>query len=276
MHKYRLQTLLYLSLLCSPICGYELISFNHLDRVENEIFFITPFRSGTNLALCSLQLLTSKPIRWFNYSRLKKTGGEGTNRLNLKIDNSKKPLYRNHFVTHLDEVDALKNKLIMVIRNPKEVILRYCEDNLIDFKKYLSNTAMHFKYISSDKSFNYYLRLLRFYEQWEGEKYLVYYEDLLLHPQVVLKELLEFMQEGDERLEDYLENMDEYRARMLDSYSKQHKDTGGGVSKGKDILYHSKKVPVEYLQKADRILQAKAPDLWEKYLFRYETTDVKD
>lgn len=84
------------------------------------------------------------------------------------------------------------------------------------------------------------------------------------------------MEEDDFRLQEHLANLEEDRAKIIDFYSRRHKSTGGSTSKGKDIHYHSKKMPKKLQQQIQNQLQKNKPNLWEKYLSRYEINSPKD
>lgn len=43
----------------------ELADIFHPEAIQDETFLLSPMRSGTNLLTGSIQLLTSKPIKFF-------------------------------------------------------------------------------------------------------------------------------------------------------------------------------------------------------------------
>lgn len=185
------------------------------------------------------------------------------NRLELTIDRIKKTLYRTHWFDCLKKVDSSKNKLLLLYRNPKELLIRKSDDDQTILQKNLMK----------GEHIDVFLYYLRFFDKWAGEKLLVYYEDLLFSPEVTLRKVLDFLKEDDHSLKDYLENIDEYRQKILISYSRQHADKGGSFSKGKDSLFHSKQISKKFLKEIDVLLKNRSLKIWEKYLKRFATLD---
>jgi len=231
--------------------------------VEGCEFLLTNMRAGTNLTICSLQILTNKPVRFFTPSLIEKDDLLGVNRLNIEVDYTKKILFRTHD-SDIEKVPNDKNQLLMVLRNPKEVLLGFMYDDPDTFTEFLD----------SESAFLGYLDRIRTYDNWpEENKLLIYYEDLILEPENVLPEILDFFNESHDKLAMHLNNVEEDRLKISMSYQKQHKIGGGPLSRTQDIFFHSKKIPKELLQKADELLKKINPELWEKYLYRYETVE---
>lgn len=94
------------------------------NSIHNCDFLFTSMRSGTNLTVTTIQLLTSKPVRFFSPRKIHRKDLLGINRLNLEEDETKKPFFRTHnpCIGKLSDED---NRLIMVLRNPKEVLLGF-------------------------------------------------------------------------------------------------------------------------------------------------------
>ena len=106
-------------------------------------------------------------------------------------------------------------KLILLLRNYKELISRPVYD-LDASKRPLS---------SSDASdiIDQYVEKLTFYENFEGEKIIIYYEDLIKDFKSVMINLIDFLGLGDtghSNLECFLKNFSELKSLSIDSYKK--------------------------------------------------------
>ena len=157
---------------------------------------------------------------------------------------------RSHLFDCLNKVDSSKNKLLVLYRNPKELLIR----------KYNGDQAELQKKLMKGEPIDFYFYYFRFFDKWAREKLLVYYEDLLFSLEITLWKVLDYLKEDHQRLEDYLENIDEYRQKILFSYSMQHPEKGGSFSKGKDSLFHSKQISNKVLIEIDFKLKK---DLWK-------------
>lgn len=233
------------------------------NSIHNCDFLFTSMRSGTNLTVTTIQLLTSKPVSFFSPREIHRKDLLGINRLNLEEDETKKPFFRTHnpCIGKLSDED---NRLIMVLRNPKEVLLGFLYDKEDKFAEFLEEKG----------AFKGYLGRLGVFDRWNPEnKLLIRYEDLIQKPEEVLPILLDFFDDSHERLADHLENIEDLREKMASSYKRQHVNGGCPLSRTQNVLFHSEQMPIELLKKADEILKRSAPDLWEKYLYVYETLD---
>ncbi len=220
------------------------------------VFILSEPKSGLNWLTYCLQTLTLRSICRPTFEK------GGVDNPLLKLDHTKSPLLCTHFISRLREVDSTKNRLILVFRNYKENTIRRCADQPSEYQKMLDKGTL----------FDEQAAKLRFYENWpEENRYLVYHEDLMENPEEILRGILHFLDEDDEKLEGILANIDRHKAKSLSAYENNMKKFGqsGPISRGKDILYHSKLMPQELLLQADELFKSRHPELWEKYLSRY-------
>ena len=185
------------------------------------------------------------------------------NRLDLKLDMNKAPFVRSHALNgyHL-RINKEKNRIILILRNYKETSIRRCGDKPDCYSKYLKD----------QNCFNAIAKRIKFFESWpEESRYVIYYEDLMLSPRESMQEILDFLEEDNFRLDDYIKNLDQLKEYSLRSYDKQRPGNSGSYSKGRDLLFHSKKMPRELLIRADELFRKKHPYIWNKYLSRYHT-----
>ncbi len=245
-----------------------------LPTSEGKIFFLSYMSSGTNLTTAMIQALTKReiaiiggtPKKWVenNHSRLK-----AFNRLNLELDLSKPPIWRTHNTKGkkgdiIRNANQDKNKLVMVVRNPKECLVRQCrysEKTLI--KSVLTNTGGFAHFISN----------LQFFDDWSDEntKIIVYYEDLLDQPRTVAIKLLEFLEEDQRHLDFVFGDYEQFCEKVIKSYQSQTEERKNRSSGGNQKIFHSRKFSKRGMKKIDSHLRMNYPKLWDKYLARYET-----
>jgi hypothetical protein len=81
------------------------------------------------------------------------------------------------------------------------------------------------------------------------------------------------MKEEPAFLDDFLENRDEYLSQLLNSYTAQHTHNLGGSSskEGPKAIYYTKNIDEGQLKLIDQYLKKESPEIWEKYLKRFET-----
>lgn len=133
------------------------------------------------------------------------------------------------------------NKLILIIRNPKEVLLR----------------ASNYKI--NNYSFNTYYRNIDYYNNHKGEKLLLYYEDITTNRQNFINSLYDFLEVNNIEKKKYvLSNID----KLYDLSSKGENRVWGGIrSKTKDHYY--KQIPKSIKEQFDNYIN----DQFKKYPF---------
>lgn len=245
----------------SPLRCEESREFDKLSEAENLVIFLSSPRSGSNLITCSLQAIVRKPIGNFNTQGIHKNGSK---RLELDWVSHVPFLYRVHSAEKIRELPSDVNKLIFVTRNPKELFFRqHSISSLKDLKTEKINHKL-----------NQYLSRFKFYESWDPyNRCMVFYEDFINQEnEEILLELLDFMGEEPKFFDDYVKNKEKYLNVILSSYRDQHGNKAGKSSlHGSQAIYYTKNKDPELLKHIDRVLQEKAPVIWEKYLKRFET-----
>jgi hypothetical protein len=274
-----------LSLLSSEESQYfqtHIIDHIQVKNIKNSCFFLTYPRSGTNLLISSYQYFFKQPFLHFNHKNF--SFDLGTNRLNLKLDLSKKPIYRTHKASDLDPIRKDKNFLIYIIRDFHECILRqYIRDmlfsngspnNEVEVQRFYDNENL-LLILQSDhwKKFKENLEL---FDKWDDDKrILFYYEDLINDLPTQLRRLANFLHESERKINlfDQMaldeEIMDKLKLLILNSYENEMRIIGGSMSKGKDPKFHSRKISKEKLELFDLYVIDDAYHLWKKYLQRY-------
>lgn len=241
----------------------KLIDLSKPDEIIGHEFLVGCARSGNNWLITILQILLKKPCRRPGMPSLCAKNDLGLNRLGLNLDYCKPILYRtHHFSPVFKKIDQSKNKLIFIIRNYKECLVRHHRYTAQELYDVVLNDTHGFKD---------YINNLQSYDDWKDEntKLLIHYEDLISNPREVIEELLAFLGEGTEGLDEFFDQYEYWRKKSINSYKSQH--NGMPSSGGKKELFHSKNFPIELLRSMDKHLQQTYPSLWEKYLFKYDT-----
>jgi hypothetical protein len=150
------------------------------------------------------------------------------------------------------------NKLILILRNPKECIYRQTKNLAIN-------------------QIDSYMKLVNFYENYGGKKFLLYYEDLITNPKNSVKKIIDFMDIYDEnKFNDFMENYDLFFGESIKIYDNTNKMkivSGNkfrtSETKGKSIIYHVKKINQDKIKIFNEHINKKHSNL-KKYINRYE------
>jgi len=169
----------------------------------------------------------------------------------LEFDTEKFLMFKYH--GWRDVKEDLSDSIILLLRNYKECIPRHCRRIEDDATSHGETHPLKFSYIDN---------LLYFERSSFKNKHVVYYEDLIVQPMVVLRDLLNFLDVDDGRLLEFFERYDEIKDKSIEAYSESQ-------TQGKEVLVHSKKFSREEILKFDELVKAQSPECYEKYLIRY-------
>jgi len=238
-------------------------------------------RSGNSWARYCLEVLTHKPthgdprgIRPDAYQRLRDDPDWAVKHLicplgmlvNLGIDPAQPPIvHKRHNVIETDAAAADKLKLVEVIRDYKECIIRNrCYRPNATWKLY-DDWRERF-----DKEVPVYLKHVNWYDSWTGPSHMLHYEDLLTDPGNTLTELLEFLDEDTEPVEQFVADLEHHRKQSVKIYTSAMPN--GSRTKGVGIKTHSSTLKQADIAWMDEAVREAAGDQFE-YLQRYvETT----
>ncbi len=233
----------------------------------NKEFFLSFPKSGTNLALGLIQALTHKP--YLAIQEKWTPSKENLNRANIDINTKKSPMFRTHGrhkkeLVFLDRLDQNRNKLIMILRNPKECIVRFCKYSEEEFLSSVLNNKGGFPLFISN---------LQAFDSWKNNqtKLIVYYEDLIKNPRAFAITVLEFLGESQYLLEDVILDYEKISSKILSSYQSQWEKEKRLFSGGDQEIFHSRNFSKVNMKKIDSHLEEQYPILWSKYLHRYQT-----
>lgn len=237
--------------MCSTAYGSD------IDKKENLVIMLSSKLSGTNLIRSSLFAIVRKPITKFS-------GTICHLHLELPLVSSTPFLYHSHTPKPLYSLSSKSNKLILVTRNPKELLFRHFSISSI---KDLQTPEVK---IFIER----YLNRFKLYESWDNaSRFLVFYEDYIMQEnEEILLKLLDFIGEEPTYFDDYINHKEDYSNKILSSYKNLYNDRGSSSVNGPKRIFYTKDIDPKLLNYADYILQKNEPLIWEKYLKRFETT----
>jgi len=251
----------FLSLLfTTALFSHNFIDWQHPDKIENAEFLVAYPRSGTNWTCALLQILCRKPIKNCNDPLDEKSAV--TNRLDLELDYSQPILYRAHDANDkIHTINHSKNKLIVLVRNFKECIVRERKCTEHEFYEIVGKKGPDFQL---------YLKNITLYHSWKDPKtkLLIYYEDLIFKPRQTIEKLVNFL-EIETDLDHFFDNYEYWKSEVITSYKTQHNTLPS--SGGNQEIFHSKDFSKEGLRKLDNYLMKTHSLFWNEYLFRYKT-----
>lgn len=159
---------------------------------------------------------------------------------------------KEHFASECSNYNPNKDNIILLIRNPKECIIRHNGLNVLSNKKLIGFL---------DK----YMLNLKLYNKFTNKKMLVYYEDIIGNFKIESKRILDFLNLKLDRYYTFMKNYDYHRERCIEIYSKKQTIS---ITKGKKEIYHSKLKNFENIN-MDSIIDKTYPELKKIYLSRY-------
>lgn len=178
----------------------------------------------------------------------------GSRQKTVDLSGSDKVLLKVHHINN-DRAQKTKksHKLILLVRNPYEAIVRTMNKKNIGLTKRRSRK---------------YFNCLEMYNDWEADKILIYYEDLILNPKKTLKKILKFLNISSRNLDDFISSYEFHQKRSLKYYHKvaERGRTEGDANK---LNYHSKLTHKDNLSEVKRLVNCEYKDLSIKYLKRY-------
>jgi len=160
-------------------------------------------------------------------------------------------LIKKHELRGID--NPQEDKIILIIRNYKEVLLRLKGENY-DLINSQGNTGR----------FNYF-KLINFYNGYKGKKHLVYYEDIISNLKKSIIGILNFLGEdvSDIKLNDFFNDIENHKIKSLEIYS-------DSKTKGKNVIFHSNKLSLDRKKEWDSYVENNYKKIFDKYLNRYK------
>lgn len=166
-----------------------------------------------------------------------------------------KPIVKKRHYIQKEDID--KN-LILIIRDPLECIVR----------QGLKGNFPKFTNIMIPKLSTEYCDLIRQFDTWKKKKCLIYYEDLLLNINSIIKKVLEFLDIQKYNIKDLTDNLDYHKKISINYYVNTAKSPSH--TKGNTISHHINRIDnatQELL--TNKIKTTLSMPLYNKYLKRY-------
>ena len=163
------------------------------------------------------------------------------------------------------------NKVLFLVRNYKECIVRHhgienIRDNYSTIKQFLNDKNI-------TQPANWYVKNIDQFEKFEKEKLIIYYEDLIQTPSVILKQIGEFLNIEESKVAIFIENIDYHKANSIKAYTlKSHKSETQG--KASALTFHSDKLNKDEIDQFDTYFRDWNNGLYAKHLLRYEFNNV--
>lgn len=221
-----------------------------------KVFMLSYPRSGNTWCRYWLECLTQRPTGYYfdqnNISNFPLALIVGH-----PIDLTKAPIWKIHASNELNfgglRYNPTEDLLLFIVRNPKECILREA-------------MALAERSPSDDhltNGFAIYFDDLRLYDEWPADKKkLIYYEDLMTKPAEVITEVLLFLHEPIDKVDEFMRNY----AYHKDAALKVYEHNGGSRSYGNDTLFYSRQLSQDDHNRIDEHMKNNYLYLWHKYL----------
>lgn len=148
-------------------------------------------------------------------------------------------VFKRHFISDIPRyTPSTFSRLLFIIRDYREVIIRHNEDVSEDFSKW-------------KKAFVRYQEGVGYYQEFDGDKAHIYYEDLVKNPEQVLHLLARFfkIEDGAERVLSFMEQFDLHFKQSMEAYS--FSETNGKV-----VSIHKNKINPLVLEQIEMMEEA--------------------
>jgi len=157
------------------------------------------------------------------------------------------------------------SKVILIIRDYRECLLRHNQElwsKTNDVKTFLEDqTVKHPP--------GWYIRNIQSFDEFSGEKTVLYYEDILSDPTSQIPKLCEFLNFPREQYLSFLDNLTEHSKKSVNAYTATTHESETKLNPT-NFKFHSAKnlTPAQQLE-FDQYYREHYPELFEKYLSKY-------
>lgn len=215
------------------------------DQMYERPLLVTYPRSGTNWLRFIIESLSGKP-----------TPG-------------RKRLYSGYDYAIEREHNAAKHikkykRIILVIRDYRECIIRQSTPlwlSIQDVPEFLRNPF-------NSRPPSIYLNNIRGFDEFEGEKLLLYYEDLVFDSGPAVQKVAEFFQFDKAKTEAFIASMPEQKKASVECYHASNVSITKGNS-SKTTHHADKHLSEEQKRQFDEYFKTQDPEIFEKYLKHY-------
>jgi hypothetical protein len=222
-------------------------------------FLLSYPRSGNTWVRYIVEALSKRPTKGYGNKMDEAIGF----RINIGVDLNAKPILEKSHKLYNNKKDN-KDKLIVIIRNYKEVLIRHAssepghESIEIKSKRKFNNDT---KGIQDEVD---YIEVIMSYDVWSGPKLLVYYDNLIDNPSVEINRIAEFLDINKKEALDFISKYDYHVNRGIKSYHEK------SYTNGKNNKYHQNRVSKDLIDFMTLDLKKRHSVIFEKYLKRFE------
>ena len=150
--------------------------------------------------------------------------------------------------------------LIVLVRDYKEAIPRHHKAKIKSelFEMFSSDTVG-----SKNESVDY-LKVIERYDCYEGNKILIYYEDLMTYPKPNILKVKDFLKIDDKYVNVFFQNYLFHKRQGIKAYH------SFSMTKGNDLKFHQNKINKQTLANMTNLLKERNNDIFNNYLKRSE------
>lgn len=232
-----------------------------ISTLSAQTFLYSIPRSGSHFFIYSMGYLTLKPftnIDLLKEGRNADMNSPFANPFKLDIDPQLPPLLvRTHSKESIDKIRSNQDKLILILRNPLEVIIAE--------KKMKSDPDREI----TEHDLNKYIEYITYFDKWpKDRRLLLYYEDLIDNPREVFDKALTFLNHKKNRLDPFIDRIDYFRNLARQKYSAHFPHNpvqSSGLAHHRYDLANWKKTHNQIIS----LFSRKYPRLYQDYLKRY-------
>lgn len=216
-------------------------------------------RSGNTWLRYAVEFISKRPTCQAPFRRcaagLEKKGAISSD-LNLGVDTKEKAILvkRHRADFKWDTLTKENCRLVLLVRNYKEAVLRHAfasrkQDDEAELKKCIEG----------------YLHCLHSYDKFDGDKLLIYYEDIITKPKAEIGRLIDFLGVARGKwFNEFFNNYQHHKNRSLKYYRPAGTMTRGDATK---LMWHSQRAKPETLKIIEK--GVKRDEIYLKYLKRY-------
>ena len=220
----------------------------------SKIILLSYPRSGNTWVRYILEFLSKRPTQGYDHKTDVPLGA----RTNIGVDLKAPPIaVKSH-----RELGGKDDKLLVIVRDYREAITRHAKAGE---HKTPEKMKKHFIQETGGKEHKGvdYITVIQTYEEFEGDKLLVYYEDLINKPTEQVERIIEFAGIDKRFLTEFLHNYEKHKAASLGAYSP------GSHTKGTNLKHHSSALSSEFVSFMTAHVKKAHPELFDKYLKKY-------
>ncbi|MBD3279079.1 MAG: hypothetical protein GF388_12330, partial [Candidatus Aegiribacteria sp.] len=231
-------------------------------------------RSGNTWLRYCIEFLTKRPTRSYNPDDNTPINTGLGRFVDIDIDYDAPPIvYKTHGHRYNEKqsYDMDNDKLIVLVRNYKECLVRHHIGGAGSLDRKFYAQTQGYRDGETD-----YIGYFQIYEQWQGKKILIYYEDLITDLEAELLKVLKLLEYDGSYLRELMDNIGFHKKQSIGLYSKNPPTiASASFTKGDSdkLIFHSQKLTDKQKREWDRHLEEKFPDILQKYLRRYQEPD---